>query len=168
MHDLWSNGLIGQELSLWRDCLAKNHGTTLEQLRGYASLWRPVRNSFAQSLGNPEALFQEKLWKCGQDYRADAKGCDLALTLAVAYGEEIVRARTCNLIVLAALDSLRALKLVCVKVQSLKKDPAGPHMEKTMSGQSCTSHCTFLSKRSALANCWIAFAVNAKIQPSKI
>lgn len=125
MHDLWSNGLIGQELSLWRDCLTNNLGTTLEQLRGYASLWRPVRNSFAQSLGNPEALFQEKLWKCGQDYRGDAKGCDLALTLAVAYGEEIVRARTGNSIVLAALDSLRALKLVCMKVQSLKKDPAG-------------------------------------------
>ena len=38
-----------------------------------------------------------QLWKCSQDYRGDAKGCDLALTLAVAFGEEIVRARTCNL-----------------------------------------------------------------------
>ena len=68
MHGLWSNVLIGQELSLWRNCLTNILGTTLEQLRAYASLWRPVRNSFAQSLGNPEALFQEKLWKCGQDY----------------------------------------------------------------------------------------------------
>ncbi len=110
MHDLWSNGLIGQELSLWRNCLTNILGTTLEQLRAYASLWHPVHNSFAQSLGNPEALFQEKLWKCSQGYRGDAKGCDLALTLAVAFGEEIVRVRTCNLTALSALDSLRALK----------------------------------------------------------
>ena len=62
----------------------------------------------------------EKLWKIGSDFRGCAQQCDLALTLCVGFGEEILRGEHPHLA--DAFDSLKALKTVCMCLQETKID----------------------------------------------
>ena len=120
MHEYWSNGVIGQELAQWFAYLHQEANLELHHLRTYSSLWSPVKGSFSQSSAKPEALFGEKLWKIGSDYRGSAQQCDLALTLCVGFSEEVLRGQHPHLA--DAFDSLKALKAVCVCLQETKID----------------------------------------------
>ena len=112
MHQYWSCGMIASELGLWYMALHKVH-VTLDHLRTWARLgWKSAVYK------RPAALFHEKLWRVGSDFRGDASACADALPLCVVFGEEMLRENFPQL--QAELDSLAALYSVVLKIQETK------------------------------------------------
>lgn len=120
MHELWSNGVVCQELGLWYTSLV-DAGINITLLRRWVGIgWR------APDRRNLLLHFADALWKRGQDYKGDASACLAALPLCAAFSTEVVdvhpsmrRATTSLLRLYAATTKLMAAKADIAHVAGL-------------------------------------------------
>ena len=119
MHELWSNGVVAQELGLWYTALLGT-GWDLGGLRRLEIGWKATETGAVKKAKNLAATcFADAMWKPGQDYRGDASACLTALPLCVAFSLEM-------LLTYAAMqrpiDSLRKLYACTSKILAAKAD----------------------------------------------
>ena len=90
MHELWSNGVVSQDLGLWYTRLL-DAGCTAATLRQWVQIgWRALYNQ-----QNLTLCFADALWKRDQDFRGDASACLVALPLCAAFSVEMLATHAC-------------------------------------------------------------------------
>ena len=113
MHIFFHNGQISQMLGQWWTMLQTETNITLRELQRYAELWLPVQGSPASSGPKPSAYFSERLWRKDVDFRGDADAAAAALSLVVAFCEEILWSQEPLRPYITALQNLQNL-IFCV------------------------------------------------------
>ena len=109
MHIFFHNGQISQMLGQCWTLLQTETNISLKELQRYAELWLPVRGSPAACGPKPTRYFSERLWRKDADFRGDADAAAAALSLVVAFCEEILWMHESLRSCIAALQSLQCL-----------------------------------------------------------